>query len=243
MHCNRSHLSMTLILGLVIIAAGTVALLSNLNVIRDVDVWDWWPVILILIGFDKIFKPREYRQFYSGLVWILFGVLFLLNTLYVLDFNFWEIWPVAIILIGLAIIRHGFFPGRHMPLGGSKNYSKDIDFIDITTVVGGGEHGFNSQKLTGGRITTVMGGTEVDLRNADMEGDSLVLDTLTVMGGTEIYIPTDWEVIFQGVPVLGSFENKTRKRIPANDSAGKKKKAKQLIVKGTTIMGGLEVKN
>jgi len=241
-HKERSRFSMTLILGLLIIAAGTVALLSNLDVIHDVRIWDWWPVILILIGLDKMFKPREYHQLFSGIIWVLFGVLFLLNTQGVLHFKIWQLWPLLIILIGFAIIRHSVFPGRHAHCG-SKDYSDDVDFIDITTILGGGEHGFNSKQLNGGRITTVMGGTEVDLRNADMKEEKLVLDTLTVMGGTEIFVPTDWDVILQGVPVLGGFENQTRKRITESESGTKKRKAKQLIVKGTAVMGGLEVKN
>jgi len=53
-------------------------------------------------------------------------------------------------------------------------------------------------------------------------------------GGIEIKVPEDWVVVNFGTAILGGFENKTRPLPGAS---------KRLVVTGTAIMGGVEVKN
>jgi hypothetical protein len=80
-----------------------------------------------------------------------------------------------------------------------------------------------------------MGGVELDLRNAQIkEGEEAVLDTFALWGGVEITVPENWRVVGQVMPLMGGFENKTR----ASGASGP-----VLIVKGTAVMGGVEVKN
>jgi len=54
------------------------------------------------------------------------------------------------------------------------------------------------------------------------------------MGGMEVRVPEDWIVIIEGFPFMGGFDDKTR---PEKNST------KRLIVKGTAVMGGIEIKN
>jgi hypothetical protein len=53
-------------------------------------------------------------------------------------------------------------------------------------------------------------------------------------GGIEIKVPDEWEVVNRGNAFLGGFEDKTRPLPGAN---------RRLVVTGTAIMGGVEVKN
>jgi hypothetical protein len=82
-----------------------------------------------------------------------------------------------------------------------------------------------------------MGGFEIDLRGAQIQGDSATIEIFTLFGGIELKVPQDWYVVLQGTPILGMFAN-TAKPLP--ESAGPRKK---LILKGAAIMGGVEVKN
>jgi hypothetical protein len=72
------------------------------------------------------------------------------------------------------------------------------------------------------------------LRKASIQ-DEAVLHLIAVMGGIEIWVPENWVVVMQGVPVLGGFEDKTH---PASSDTNKR-----LIVKGYSVMGGVEIKN
>lgn len=98
----------SLFLPLLLIALGIVFLLSNVGILPG-DVWDsilrLWPVILIVIGLDSIYK-RE------GLVGAIFmiglGTVFLLANLGILAINVWQLvlrlWPVLLVAIGLDLV-------------------------------------------------------------------------------------------------------------------------------------------
>ena len=85
-----------------------------------------------------------------------------------------------------------------------------------------------------GAIGKEMLGSEIDLRGAKMSGDEAVIDAFAFWGGVEIQVPRDWTIEDQVTPVLGSFEDKTE---PAGTGG------KRLIVRGTAVMGGIEVTN
>jgi predicted membrane protein len=100
--------------------------------------------------------------------------------------------------------------------------------------MGGINRGTNSQAFQGGTAMAVMGGCEIDLRHASLEGGRAVFDTFAMWGGVEITVPEDWAVESHVVPLLGGFEDKTRQPINAKQ---------RLVVTGIAIMGGVGVKN
>jgi hypothetical protein len=53
-------------------------------------------------------------------------------------------------------------------------------------------------------------------------------------GGIEIKVPPDWTVVSKVDPILGGYEDKT---------TSPKDELKRFVVRGTVVMGGLEVKN
>jgi predicted membrane protein len=228
---RHSYFNMRLIIGLVIIAVGIIALLVNLGYDVDISLWDYWPLILVLIGLSRIFQPPEYRNLWFGLIFVAIGILFLLDNFHLIRFGFRELWPIVIILIGVVILKHGY--------GTPKGRSTDVDYIDHSAILGGGEYRYISKSLKGGRLFAFMGGCEVDLRDADMQGDEIMIDAFTMMGGIEIKVPESWQVTMRGLPLLGGLSNNASQR-QTGDVAPTGKK---LLVRGTAIMGGIEVKN
>lgn len=241
---TKGFFDFRIIIGLLIVAAGVLLLLDTLGYDIRIDVWDFWPVLLIAIGLKKILDPKGYRQIYWGLVILLVGVLFQLNNLGYLDFDVADLWPILLILVGVEVIKTGWYrkgikadpdkEGHKFFAHFSPSRSVESDYIHVSAILGGGEYNFTNKKLKGGSISAIMGGCELDLRNADMEGDTLILDTFALMGGIDLRVPGEWAVVMQGTPILGAMEDKSR---PVN---GVKK---QLIIKGTAIMGAVEVKN
>jgi predicted membrane protein len=90
-----------------------------------------------------------------------------------------------------------------------------------------------SQSFKGGKLNAIMGGIELDLREANMEGAQCYIEATAIAGAIEIHVPRHWRVEAQGTPLLGSFSNKT---LRVTDPT-----APLLIVKGTAIMGGVEI--
>ncbi len=214
-----------------IILAGVLLLLQNYGLIAAGNLWAWWPVILIFMGLGHILEKGSKKSMVNGSILILIGVMILDNNLDLFHIRWEHLWPILLILFGILILTHHSWHREQNKF--------NEDFIDISSFLGGGRHQVGSTKLTGGKVSTVMGGMTLDLRQADMQGSSMVLDLFSLMGGIDIFIPGSWDVIMQGMPILGSMENKTF----SHESGTAGQTRKQLIIKGLVILGGVEVKN
>jgi predicted membrane protein len=84
--------------------------------------------------------------------------------------------------------------------------------------------------------TCMMGGGELDLRDALLGPDGTAyIDVFVLMGGLNIFVPPGWTVICHVMPIMGGVMDKTR-TIPSATT-------QQLILRGTTMMGGVEISN
>ena len=110
------------------------------------------------------------------------------------------------------------------------------DFVDSTTIFGGSKKIIISKNFRGGDIVNVFGGTELDLTQADMDGQA-ILELTTVFGGTTLIIPSNWDIKSEAVMIFGGVEDKrkmtTTPEIPR----------KTLVLQGTVIFGGIDIKS
>jgi len=218
-----------ILIGLAIIAAGVLLLLENLGFITGIDVWDFWPVILILVGVSLLGRAGQNRQPLSGVILIVIGLLFLFDNLDIIPYGIGDFWPIVLILIGLLVVKNAVWSGTGRSPSGN-------DFINLSFVLGGGDFKFNTDNLKGGKVDAIMGGGNIDLTGAEIQDDEIFINTFAMWGGIEIRVPQHWQVNVQGSPLLGAMENKTT-------FAASGKPAKKLTIKGTAIMGGVEIKN
>jgi hypothetical protein len=91
--------------------------------------------------------------------------------------------------------------------------------------------------FAGAEATAIMGGVELDLRYSAMDGDEVIIDTFALWGGIEIWVPAHWEIVSQGLPLMGAFEDKTHVTTHGGN------RQPRLVVRGVAIMGGVEIKN
>jgi hypothetical protein len=92
-----------------------------------------------------------------------------------------------------------------------------------------------SQQFKGGEVVAVMGGGELDLREAKLADDRARLEINLIMGGITLRVPEDWAVEFQGTPIMGGVEDQTRRQ--AGEPKGR------LIVTGVLLLSGIVLKN
>lgn len=83
-------------------------------------------------------------------------------------------------------------------------------------------------------VVAVMGGCELDLRNAEIDGDEVVINAFALMGGVEIYVPEGISVDFSGIPLLGGTECKIAD-VPIIPGSPR------IVVRALAIMGAVEV--
>jgi len=231
---NNAHtfFAPRLVLGSAIILIGAIFMLGNLNILDPHDYFRYWPVILIIAGLAYIFQCQHGPGKIWGFILTTVGFAMLLDRLNFINFNLWNYWPLILVFIGGSmIIRSSVL--RRKTTEPIIETSDAINFIKAVAVMGGFKRYNNSQDFKGGELTAIMGGLEIDLREASIKGEA-VIDIFALMGGVEMRVPEDWLVIIDGFPFMGGFEDNTR---PPKEST------KRLIIKGTAIMGGLEIKN
>jgi len=234
--------------GLFLLVVGAVLLARQLGVLFPV--WFFtWPVLLIaiglLIGFQHNFRNRGW------IFPVLVGTVFLIDNLTPgLNIkNF--IWPIIIIALGLLFIfrpktsRHwekwnrdnweeGKQPwtkGYDIPASGDNN-----DFVDITCVFSGIKKIILSKNFKGGDITNFMGGTEINLTQADING-RITIDATNIFGGTKLIIPSTWDVQSSVIAIFGGVDDKRQLTGAALDPA------KTIHLDGTCLFGGIEIKS
>ncbi len=210
------------LLGLFLVIIGAFILLDNLHILPRMPWWIFtWQMLLIAIGvFNLLLGNRT-----PAVVLIGIGAFFLLEEIYY--FNWRDFWPVILIIIGLAFI----FRQRSMARG---NVLQD-NYFDALNILGGGNQKVASHKLEGGKITTIFGGSEIDLREAKPV-DGATIEIFTMFGGAEITVPEDWNVKVEVTSILGAFEDK-RSNVKTDD------KSPTIRIKGMTLLGGGELKS
>jgi predicted membrane protein len=251
---TESHHKKRWILPVVLLLVGIGLLLNQLGL--ELPFWlITWPMLLIVVGIIRGVTSgfRDARWF----ILILIGGIFLVDEI-IPGISFHRfLWPLAIIAIGLYLLikPRNFHRNRHWDdwhrtmrnnrawkqggeqnnfAGSGRSFSSD-SFIDATTVFGGVNRTIVSKDFKGGDITVFMGGTEINLSQADINGTAR-LDITQIMGGTKLIVPPHWEIRSELTSVFGNIEDKRQQTAVTNPD-------KVLIIDGTSIFGGIEIRN
>ncbi|TAM52659.1 MAG: hypothetical protein EPN53_05820 [Acidobacteria bacterium] len=256
------HNAPRLILGVLIIGLGILFTLDKLGFVDAGSLWAYWPVVLIAVGLGRVLQPRACHGRGFGVVLIVVGTWVLLFNLDVIHEDVWDYWPILLVILGISMVvravggpgggRRGR-RGRFAPMDGGESATPGAaagaapgegaatpaddasGTVDCFALLGASRRGSVSQDFRGGSLTAILGGCELDLRQASIRSGQAVIDAFAMWGGVEIKVPQDWTVAVHGTPILGGFDDKTA-RVGGDGS-------KVLVVTGTAIMGGVEIKN
>lgn len=214
----------TAVVGLGLLAVGVTLTLDNLGYAQAEQLLRWWPVLLVLLGVSNFLQ----RRWSAGIFWSVAGVLFLAGKLGWVRLHVWDLWPLLLALFGANLLWS--------VLRRRTVVSETADSFSATAVLGGVTRRITAAQFEGGTATALMGGCEIDLTGSETAGGPAEITAFAMWGGVDIKVPADWEVRVEGTALLGGFEDNTQR---ATDTG----KRKVLTVKGTALMGGVEVKN
>ena len=218
-----------LFVGLIVILVGVLMTLDNLQVLDAERYFRFWPAGLIALGLIKVWNSRDgFGGAFGGFIFIVIGTWLLLEQTALVRLSFWDMWPALLVLFGLFLVWQGLAGPRRRSPGDSNA------FVSATAVLGGVARGNNSPAFRGGDLTAVMGGCEIDLRHASIDGEAS-LDVFGLWGGIEIRVPEDWTVVSRITPILGGVDDKTRPPQGASRH--------RLVLRGFVVMAGVEIKN
>jgi predicted membrane protein len=222
------------LIGVAVIAFGFLFLLDNLGFLDFGYTLQFWPALFILAGALKFSQSQSSGGKITGVVMMAVGALLVLKGMGLVYISWRNLMPLALIGLGLAVIfksTHARKPETFINSSGEA--TTDDSIINVTALLGGVERRITSTGFRGGEVTAIMGGCELDLRHASIQGEA-VLNVFAMWGGIEIKVPEDWVVSMQGTPILGGFSEKT---MVSKDAS------MRLVIRGYAIMGGVEVRN
>lgn len=223
------------ILGIIAICFGALFLLDNLDIWNFRRFVSFWPMVLIVFGIVKIYDSRSDSSLLVGGGLIVAGIAMTMHRLGYVYFNWRSVWPVLLMVGGACMLYKAMVTKKNMDQPDRVELAKaDDSVIEVSAILGGFQRRILSQEFKGGEVTAVMGGVEIDLRQAGLGDKDAVINVFAMCGGISIKVPHDWTVVLQGTPILGGFDERT---------SAPHESAKRLIIRGYAIMGGVEVRN
>ena len=120
-------------------------------------------------------------------------------------------------------------------IGGSSGISYS-DTANIDAILSGVNKRVLSKNFQGGKLTAAFGGIDLDLSQADLQGvQTMQVDV--IFGGMKLIVPPHWDVRTEVTNIAAGVEDKRIYRQSEVDTD------KVLILRGTILFGGLEIKS
>lgn len=178
----------TLVIGLVMTLLGAVLLFDRLALVDIRTVLRFWPLLLTLFGLSVIVQAlREDGTSEAG------G-----RSRPIVSPGF------VLILIVIWLVSTQATDRRFLRSGASEDPE-----LSLLAVMGKDERASTSTAFRGAQMTTVMGLTRLDLRQATLaSGGEATVDVLGVMGAVEVFVPEGWTVDLRTTAVMGDTRDR-----------------------------------
>ncbi|HUK16645.1 MAG TPA: DUF5668 domain-containing protein [Bryobacteraceae bacterium] len=218
---------------LVLIAIGAAFLLNNLHIVRFHELFQYWPVALIALGLFRLVDSTQANQRMVGAVLMAVGAFLLAGTLGFYYFSWNTLWPLLLIGAGLLMLVQRL----SLSIGVTASSQMSAEWLHEAAIFSGGKRRIKGD-FKGGKLDCIFGGFEINLRQAIITGDSADLEINAIFGGAEIKVPESWDVVMRGTGMFGGYSDES-----THPDSGIYPNPKRLIVRGSAIFGGVNVKN
>lgn len=212
--------STKIIWGIALIVIGVFVALNRLNVIAFDVIFDgWWTLFIIVPCAIGLFQ----RQNVTGnLIGVIVGVTLFavqkewLNWAVIGDLIF----PVILVAIGVGVIfakKEDTQEDAEIEVqeqDDDREGKEEIVFdnasetkLNVFAAFSGTKSVINGDKVTGGDVTAVFGGTDCDLTNAVFSGETK-LNVNAIFGGVKLILPKNVNVKVNPTSIFGGATNK-----------------------------------
>jgi predicted membrane protein len=244
-----------LITAFCLILVGLLLLMPYIGFDWSLDLWDFWPCLLILHGTSVLGRSEGRRA--DGWLWIFFGALFMGSNLGFYRMHIGFVWPLLIIALGVMLLarsRPAAAPSDpdRKPAGtagpdrggssasGFRSVSDTSETPQILWILGGAHQSVESRRFRSAQVTSVLSKGQIDLTRAEVEGEAEI-DALSILGTVEVIVPKGWEVVMHGTSLVGSMKDETG--TSASPGRSGSPSAKRIVIKGLALFGDVIVRN
>ncbi len=107
--------------------------------------------------------------------------------------------------------------------------------LKVKAILGGSNAIVDSQEFEGGSVRTVIGGAMIDLSKAQLKDGQATINVKCLIGGVELIVPSDWEVLMQPSVTIGGTSDEREQSAAAENRP-------RLTIEGRVCIGGVVVK-
>jgi len=197
-----------------------------------------WQCLLMYVG---VYQMAVKKKFDSGIIVFLVGLFFLLPKMTFLG-DYWHssYWPLALIIGGVILLlkpRKKLATSEESYLEDKKTtWSNGSGYIKSDCFLGSVKHIVLDPAFKGAKITNALGSTVLDLRHTKLEEKETYLEIDCLLGGVDVYVPSNWNVNLQATSFLGGCEDKRINNTAEIDFEH------TLIIRGSQVLGSIEIK-
>jgi hypothetical protein len=133
---------------------------------------------------------------------------------------------------------HGPFPGGAWypgwgPDQGTANGASSGTAVRVLAFFWGADRRVRGP-MSHAEVSAVMGGCDLDLREAVPTSDPVIVQVFAMWGGIDVRVPPDWLVENEAWPILGGVVDNTQTPMQPT---------RRVILRGMAFMGGVEIRN
>lgn len=233
---QRNQRNSKILSGILVIGAGVLILLKQ----TGMAIPHWilsWEMFLIALGTVMLVKHNFKKT--GAYIVILIGAVFLINDI-VPDFiepKF--IWPVLIIVFGISLIfKSSLTHSKKKQIETEASEFKTVDsenYVSSAAFFSGITKRVVTKNFKGATITSVFGGNEINLAQADFNNEATI-DVTCVFGGVTLIVPSNWKIKSDLTSIFGGIEDQRPSVIQDLET-----QEKTLTLKGSCVFGGIEI--
>lgn len=220
--------------GGIIILIGILLLLSTTEIIEIRSVWDWVPLLFVLLGVWALVRSKGRNLVGPVMVIAIAGTFFARNFDLVTDDAIGTWWPLFIVLFGVLILVSRSRRRQRVRLEG---HSGAHEVVAIG-VFGTDDRRLTTDQFTGAELVSVFGDAVLDLRDAGIRTPPAIVEAVSIFGDAELRVPDDWEVQVEVLNVFGD----TVDRRPTPDER-EDRDGPDLVVTGVSLFGDIEIRD
>jgi hypothetical protein len=207
--------------GILLLGCGGMLLLKQLGASLPAFLFTW-PMLLVIAGIFLLVRSAFCAA--VGYMLVFSGALLVANQQLALHANAFELLlAIGIIIAGVSVLFYSRRPATRE------------NIFHSSLILGSVKRTVISKSFGGGFTRSILGGTDIDLTQAEFTGE-VSMHLNLILSGVTLRVPADWEVRTGGTVILSAVEDQREIRPNLTMAAGK-----VLVLKGRMIMSNVEI--
>lgn len=221
--------------GGLIVLIGVLLLLATTDVIEITTVWEWVPLLFVLLGVWALLWSGFRNLVGPVMVIAIAGTFFLRNIGVLPDGTLSTWWPLFVILFGILLMFNRSRRRQRLRLEGGGTATETV----VIALFDNDERRLQTAQFTGGEIFSLFGSAIIDLRDADIRSKPAVIETIAIFGDAEVRVPQEWDVRLETLNLLGD----TTDRRPESGETDPSGEHPHLVVTGVSLFGDIDIRD